>query len=95
MVTEENKIEYVQRLCYAKMAKGIEEQLKHFLQGFHELVPPHLVKIFTHQELELMISGLPEIDLMDLKENTEYHNYSKDSNQIIWFWEVLDSFDRE
>jgi len=30
-----------------------------------------------------------------LKENTEYHNYSKDSNQIIWFWEVIESFDRE
>lgn len=61
-VNEQNKIQYVQKLCYAKMAKGIEEQLRHFLIGFHELIPPHLIKIFTHKELELMISGLPEID---------------------------------
>lgn len=42
-----------------------------------------------------MISGLPEIDFEDLKENTEYHNYSKDSPQIIWFWEVLVGLDKE
>ena len=62
LVTERNKQDYVQKLCFAKMAKGIEDQLKHFLQGFHQLIPSHLIKIFTHKELELMISGLPEID---------------------------------
>ena len=61
-VTEENKLDYVQKICYAKMAKDIQEQIKKFLEGFHELIPPTLVSIFDSRELELMISGLPDID---------------------------------
>ena len=69
-VTEQNKLEYIQMLCYAKMATAIQKQIEAFLEGFHELVQPHLVSIFDSKELELMISGLPTIDIQDLKENT-------------------------
>lgn len=44
------------------MAKSIKAQIELFLEGFHELIPPHLVRIFDSHELELMISGLPYID---------------------------------
>jgi hypothetical protein len=47
------------------------------LQGFHDLIPNNLIKIFDHKELELLISGLPTIDIEDLKENTIYKNYNK------------------
>lgn len=51
--------------------------------------------IFNEQELELLISGLPEIDVDDWKSNTEYQNYSASSPQIQWFWRALRSFDKE
>ena len=35
--------------------------------GFHELVPPELISIFTPKELELLISGLPDVDVDDLQ----------------------------
>lgn len=46
--------------------------LAHFfcLSGFHELVPPELISIFTPKELELLISGLPDVDLDDLQVHT-------------------------
>jgi len=44
------------------MANDIKEQIEAFLQGFHEVIPPHLIQIFDNKELELMISGLPDID---------------------------------
>jgi E3 ubiquitin-protein ligase HUWE1 len=62
MVTDENKVEYVNLICYAKMAKEIKEQIESFLEGLELLVPRELLKIFDPRELELMISGLPEID---------------------------------
>lgn len=40
-----------------------------------------------------MISGLPTIDIVDLKENTELVNYEKSDNVIVWLFEVLESFD--
>ena len=52
--------------------------------GFHDIIPAELVAIFNEQELELLISGLPEIDVDDWKSNAEYHNYSASSPQI-WF----------
>jgi E3 ubiquitin-protein ligase HUWE1 len=63
--------------------------------GFHDIIPADLVAIFNEQELELLISGLPEIDVDDWKGNTEYHNYSASSPQIQWFWRAVRSFDKE
>lgn len=40
-----------------------------------------------------MISGLPTIDIVDLKRNTELMSYQKTDQIIIWFFEVLESFD--
>ena len=63
--------------------------------GFHDIVPPELISIFNEQELELLISGLPDIDVDDWKNHTEYHNYQTSSPQIQWFWRAVRSFDKE
>ncbi|MCP9265604.1 E3 ubiquitin-protein ligase HUWE1 [Dirofilaria immitis] len=46
-------------------------------------------------ELELLISGLPNVDIDDLYANTEYKTYTKSSSQIQWFWKALRSFEQE
>ncbi|PWA45461.1 Armadillo [Artemisia annua] len=54
-----------------------------------------LISIFNDKELELLISGLPEIDLDDLMANTEYTGmtgYTVGTNVVIWFWEVFKAF---
>ena len=65
-------------------------------------MPKELVQIFDNRELELLISGLPNIDskklgfnflVMDLKENTVYQNYSEKSPVVRWLFEVLEEFD--
>ncbi|KAI5270030.1 hypothetical protein E4T47_06542 [Aureobasidium subglaciale] len=94
-VTEENKQEYVRLVVEHRLIKSVEEQLEHFLKGFHEIIPAELVAIFNEQELELLISGLPDIDVDDWKGNTEYHNYQQTSPQIQWFWRAVRSFDKE
>ena len=94
-VTNENKHEYVRLVCNDKMARTISEQIKAFLEGLHDLIPAELLRIFDPKELELLISGLPQIDITDLRANTEYYSYSTDSHAIRMFWEVLLSFDRE
>jgi len=63
--------------------------------GFHEIIPEDLIAIFNEQELELLISGMPEIDVDDWKSNTEYHNYTAASQQVQWFWRAVRSFDKE
>ena len=81
-VTEENKKEYVKLVCQMKMTGAIRKQLNAFLEGFYDIIPKRLISIFNEQELELLISGLPTIDIDDLKANTEYHKYQRNSLQV-------------
>ncbi|KAK8133665.1 hypothetical protein PG984_005677 [Apiospora sp. TS-2023a] len=94
-VTEENKHDYVRLVVEHKLLKSVKDQMEHFLKGFHEIIPAELIAIFNEQELELLISGLPDINVDDWKNNTEYHNYSPSSQQIQWFWRAVRSFDKE
>ena len=57
-------------------------------KGFHELIPPHLLKDFDERELELLISGLGKVDVDDWRTNTRLKNCSPDTNTIKWFWKV-------
>ncbi|OWZ19598.1 HECT E3 ubiquitin ligase [Phytophthora megakarya] len=94
-VTDENKMEYVKLVTHHRMATGIRQQIDAFLKGFHQLVPPELIAIFNENELELLISGMPEIDIDDLKANTEYANFKPTDAVIRWFWNVLYAFTHE
>ncbi|KAI8947386.1 hypothetical protein F4801DRAFT_582436 [Xylaria longipes] len=94
-VTEENKHDYVRLVVEHKLLSSVKDQMEHFLKGFHDIIPAELISIFNEQELELLISGLPDVDIDDWKSNTEYHNYTPSSPQIQWFWRALRSFDKE
>ena len=100
-VNEDNKFEYVQKLCLAKLYEEIKPQIEAFNSGFYEIIPQKLISIFDHREFELVISGLPTIDstliftklVVDWKNNTIYENYTSESQVIKWFWEITESFD--
>ncbi|KAI9099723.1 hypothetical protein DFS34DRAFT_502229 [Phlyctochytrium arcticum] len=94
-VTEENKHEYVKLVVEQRLRTAIKAQIDAFLSGFHEIIPQDLVKIFNEQELELLISGMPDIDVDDWKNNTEYQNFSASSPQVQWFWRAVRSFSQE
>ena len=81
-VVESRKKEYVKLVCQMKMTGAIRQQLNAFLEGFYDIIPKRLISIFNEQELELLISGLPTIDIDDLKANTEYHKYQGNSLQV-------------
>jgi len=88
-VTEENKSKYVSLVCLNRMTTAISSQTKAYLDGFYELVSKDLIQIFTPRELELLISGLPDIDVHDLKKNTDYNGWKSTDRQIEWFWNIL------
>ncbi|OAD05711.1 hypothetical protein MUCCIDRAFT_35110 [Mucor lusitanicus CBS 277.49] len=94
-VTEENKHEYVTLVTEQKLVLAIKDQVNAFLEGFHDIIPASLIQIFNEQELELLISGLPDIDIDEWKANTVYEGYTLSSPQIQWFWRAVRSFDQE
>ncbi|XP_061176415.1 E3 ubiquitin-protein ligase HACE1-like [Saccostrea echinata] len=94
-VTEKNKEEYVQLVTELRMTRAIQPQIDSFLSGFHEFVPQALVQMFDEFELELLLSGLPEINVDDWRKYTEYSGYDENSPQIQWFWEVVEEFGQQ
>ncbi|CAF4498119.1 unnamed protein product, partial [Rotaria sp. Silwood2] len=48
---------------------SIKQQINSFLEGFYEIIPKYLISIFNEQELQLLISDLPHVDVEDLKPN--------------------------
>lgn len=61
-VTEENKHQYVNLVAEHRLTTAIRPQINAFMEGFNELIPRDLISIFNDKELELLISGLPDID---------------------------------
>ncbi|GJU64894.1 E3 ubiquitin protein ligase UPL1-like protein [Tanacetum coccineum] len=61
-LTEETKHEYVDLVAEHILTNATRPQINSFLEGFNELIPRDLISIFNDKELELLISGLPEID---------------------------------
>ncbi|CAH9121740.1 unnamed protein product [Cuscuta epithymum] len=94
-VTEENKHQYVDLVAEHRLTTAIRPQITAFMEGFSELISRDLISIFNDKEFELLISGLPDIDLDDMRANTEYSGYSAASPVIQWFWEVVQSFSKE
>uniref|UniRef100_A0A3B4UA74 E3 ubiquitin-protein ligase HACE1 n=1 Tax=Seriola dumerili TaxID=41447 RepID=A0A3B4UA74_SERDU len=96
LVTQGNKAEYVQLVTELRMTRAIQPQINAFLQGFHTFIPPSLIQLFDEYELELLLSGMPEIDVQDWCRNTEYTSgYDPQEPVIQWFWEVVKSLTQE
>ncbi|XP_028659209.1 NEDD4-like E3 ubiquitin-protein ligase WWP1 [Erpetoichthys calabaricus] len=95
LVTEENKEEYISLMSEWRISRGVEEQTKAFLDGFNEVVPLQWLQYFDEKELEVMLCGMQEVDLQDWQRNTIYRHYTRNSKQIIWFWQFVKEMDNE
>ncbi|KAM9800707.1 itchy E3 ubiquitin protein ligase a isoform X1 [Syngnathus typhle] len=94
-VTEENKEEYIRLVAEWRLSRGVEEQTQAFFEGFNEVLPQQYLQYFDAKELEVMLCGMQEIDLVDWQRNTIYKNYARTSKQICWFWQFAKEMDNE
>ncbi|KAF8135467.1 hypothetical protein EV363DRAFT_1395968 [Boletus edulis] len=77
-ITLENRREFVQLSANFRLYSSISEQIENL----------ELITIFNEQELELLISGTPDIDVDEWRAATEYNGYTS-------FGSPLKSFNRE
>ncbi|KAH7927155.1 hypothetical protein BV22DRAFT_1193856 [Leucogyrophana mollusca] len=94
-VTQENKREFVQLSANFRLYSSISEQIENLVAGFQEIIPKDLINIFNEKELELLISGTPDIDVDEWRAATEYNGYTSSDPVIVWWWRALKSFNRE
>ncbi|KAM8876009.1 E3 ubiquitin-protein ligase NEDD4-like isoform 1-T1 [Synchiropus picturatus] len=96
VVTNENKNEYIHLVMQWRFVNRIQKQMTAFKEGFFELIPLDLIKIFDENELELLMCGLGDVDVNDWRENTKYKNsYCPNHVVIQWFWKTVLLMDAE
>ncbi|XP_039626187.1 E3 ubiquitin-protein ligase NEDD4a isoform X1 [Polypterus senegalus] len=96
VVTNNNKKEYIHLVIQWRFVNRILKQMTAFKEGFYELIPQDLIKIFDENELELLMCGLGDVDVNDWRENTKYKNgYCATQPVIQWFWKTVLLMDAE
>jgi len=99
-VTNENLQEYLEANLRYKMLDRCQSQMTELMLGFFDIVPESALTVFDSNELELILCGLPTIEMDDWEANTIYSGAFESKgrqNQVVqWFWEIVrDDFDQE
>ncbi|XP_077319065.1 E3 ubiquitin-protein ligase NEDD4-like isoform X16 [Lithobates pipiens] len=96
VVTNENKREYIDLVIQWRFVNRVQKQMNAFLEGFTELIPIDLIKIFDENELELLMCGLGDVDVNDWRQHTLYKNgYCANHPAIQWYWKAVLLMDAE
>ena len=98
-VTNDNMDEFLETLLHYRMLERTKPQLTELLLGFLDVVPEPALAVFDSSELELLLCGLPIIDVDDWEANTRYSGTLKEagneSQLAKWFWDIVRGFDHE
>jgi E3 ubiquitin-protein ligase NEDD4 len=98
LVTDENLPAYLEAQLRYRLVDRTKSQLAELLKGFYEVVPEPLLSVFDFQELELLLHGLPVIDMDDWIKNTDYTGdlHGQPNHKVVtWFWDTVREFDDE
>jgi hypothetical protein len=89
-VTESNKREYVDLMMTWLIRGRFEPAVSHFVSSFHSVLPVSLFEHFSLNDLQLLLSGSPEVDINSLREEACYTGgYGEATPQVQWFWDIL------
>lgn len=95
-VTNDNLPQYLEAQLKYRTLGRVRSQLAELLRGFYDVVPEPLLAILDFQDLELLLHGLPNIDMDDWVSNTLCSGDVANNQKVIqWFWEVVRGFEQE
>lgn len=88
-VTDENKAEYVQLLANFKMTESVKPFIKAFCEGLWSCLSIDSLRVFSPEQLGLLISGRPDISIKEMHACVKYEGFTADDATIRWFWELV------
>jgi E3 ubiquitin-protein ligase HUWE1 len=94
-VTDENKHEYVQLLARHKMTESIKPYINAFCDGLWSCIPLPSLKIFSPEQLGLLIAGRQHISAKEMMACTKYEGFSGGEECIKWFWDIVKEMDQK
>eukprot|EP00434_Breviolum_minutum_P040535 symbB.v1.2.036020.t1/scaffold4990.1/size32048/2 len=98
LVTEENKMQYVDLLCHHRLIDSVRDQVDALRSGLMALmpcdVPAQLQRILTSTELGLCLCGESTIDMKQWKDNSQSAP-SLSSEVQDMFWSAVEAMSSE
>lgn len=95
VVDENNKGEYVGLMQTYLTYGRFQPAMGHLLAGFHEHIKTHHLQHFRIEEIQMLLSGRPNIDVGEIQRDHVLAGFEGTSPQIPWLWAVLEDFDQE
>jgi hypothetical protein len=95
-LTNDNRLEFVDLYTNFVLGKSVEKQFNAFREGFQLVCQDSAIKIFRPEEVEQLICGSSDLDFDALETSTVYDGgWTKESDIIKYFWEIVHSFSYE
>ncbi|KAL9851152.1 putative E3 ubiquitin-protein ligase HERC4 isoform 1-T1 [Geothlypis trichas] len=94
-VTKDNRKEYVDLYVNYKFNKSVQKPFEDFMQGFLRGCPARNWKMFSPEELQVLLQGHPTFDWHLLEKNVIYAHYTKSDQTIRNFWTVFHELPEE
>jgi E3 ubiquitin-protein ligase NEDD4 len=98
IVDNANIDQYLEAQLRYRLLGRIKEQTRELLRGFYDVVPEPLLAVFNFQELELLLHGLPNIDMDDWMAQTDFSGEFRINQKhrvVGWFWEIVRDYSQE
>ncbi|XP_067028528.1 ubiquitin-protein ligase E3C-like [Acropora muricata] len=93
-VNNSNRIWYIHLVADYRLNKQIQRHCQAFRAGLLDVINLDWLRMFDHNELQVLISGaLIPVDLDDLRRNTYYSGgFTQDHPCVMSFWRVVNQF---
>jgi hypothetical protein len=81
-------------LARHKMTESIKPYIKAFCEGLWACISLDSLRIFSPEQLGLLISGRQEVSVKDMHACTKYEGFSGEEDCIKWFWAIVKDMDQ-
>ncbi|CAH0477350.1 unnamed protein product [Peronospora belbahrii] len=93
-----NKELYVAKVVQYYLFDSVRAEISSILEGIRSVISDTVLHVFDFKELDLLLSGLPHIDIKDWRMHTDVRLYEQTNHEfdlIGWFWEILESYTQD
>ncbi|PNS21735.1 hypothetical protein CAC42_1589 [Sphaceloma murrayae] len=94
-VTSENRQAYAETYATWILDYSIRPQFYAFASGFYEVLDMAIMRLIPAESLQKLVEGRKDINVVDLKRLITYESYTAESEQIKWFWSIVDEYSQE
>jgi E3 ubiquitin ligase SMURF1/2 len=89
-VTRANQAQYVDSLVQYWLLDAVKTPLELVVRGFYDVLTPDMMFRFDYRELELLLCGTSEINVVEWQFETVATSELRAHESLGWFWDVIE-----